>query len=118
MRMMYFTETDQATEDPVELNAAFEAEYDTAEYEKKISSLLNHAYARLKNENTSSVNTWNEAVAELRKGDHYLLVLLSATAAGPLPPISSWSFWKLLAVAFGLLVVGFIVFVAMLHHSD
>jgi len=34
-RMVYFTETDECPEDPIALNDAFEAEYDTAEYEAK-----------------------------------------------------------------------------------
>src|ERR1041385_1148455 len=73
-RMMYFTETDECPEDPYALNDAFEAEYDTEEYQKKISRLLNRAHARLKNENPSSARIWDEAIEELRKGDHYLLV--------------------------------------------
>jgi len=36
-RMMYFTEGKGAIEDPLTLNEAFEAQYDTSEYEKKIS---------------------------------------------------------------------------------
>lgn len=47
-RMMYFTESDDATEDAAQLNDEFEAEYETAAYEAKVSKLLHHAYARLK----------------------------------------------------------------------
>jgi hypothetical protein len=39
-RMMYFTEGAGATEDPVELNREFEAQYDTAKYEKKVSCTM------------------------------------------------------------------------------
>jgi len=47
--MMYFTETDATScDNPVELNEEFEAQYDTAEYETKISRLVHHAYDRLK----------------------------------------------------------------------
>jgi hypothetical protein len=42
---MYFTEGAGATEDPATLNEEFEAQYDTAMYEKKISHLMHHAYA-------------------------------------------------------------------------
>ncbi|MGB6898226.1 MAG: hypothetical protein WBE12_06535, partial [Candidatus Acidiferrum sp.] len=38
-RMMYFTEGKNATEDPTALNEEFEAQYDTAKFEKKTSRL-------------------------------------------------------------------------------
>jgi hypothetical protein len=47
-RMMYFTESGEMREDLFERNAAFEAEYDSLEYESKVSKLMRHAYARLK----------------------------------------------------------------------
>jgi hypothetical protein len=48
-KMMYFTESDATScDNPVELNEEFEAQYDTGEYETKISRLLHHAYDRLK----------------------------------------------------------------------
>ena len=37
---------------------------------------MRHAHARLRKQNSSSARTWDEAVAELNKGHHYLLVLL------------------------------------------
>lgn len=76
-RMMYFTESDPATcENPIELNDEFEAQYDTDEYERKISRLLHDAHKRLKDENGEKLRNWNEAVRILRKGDHYVLVML------------------------------------------
>lgn len=74
-RMMYFTESDPSScENPLALNDEFEAQYDTAEYEAKISGLLERAHSRLQDPKAN--NLWDEAVSELRKGDHYLLVLL------------------------------------------
>jgi hypothetical protein len=74
-RMMYFTESDPSScENPVALNDEFEAQYDTAEYEAKISGFLERAYGRL--QDPKAIELWDEAVSELRKGDHYLLVLL------------------------------------------
>ena len=74
-RMMYFTESDPLScEDPVALNTEFEAQYDTDEYEAKVSGLLQHAHARV--QDSKIEEAWDEAVSELRKGDHYLLVLL------------------------------------------
>jgi hypothetical protein len=75
-KMMYFTESDASTcENPVELNDEFEAQYDTPEYEAKISRLLHHAYDRLKGEDPERVREWNLAIRTLRRGDHYILVL-------------------------------------------
>jgi hypothetical protein len=74
-RMMYFTETDECPEDPIALNDAFEATYDTTEYEAKISNLMHHAYQRIRKENPETVRRWKEAMKQLSKGDHYLLIL-------------------------------------------
>ncbi len=74
-RMMYFTETEECPEDPIKLNEEFDAEYDTAEYEAKISKLLHHAYNRIKKENPETAREWDAALQQLRKGDHYVLVL-------------------------------------------
>src|SRR5260370_11834730 len=82
-RMMHFTEGKSATEDPLSLNEEFEAEYDTTEYEAKISGLLHHAYKRLRKENDAARRNWDEAVRCLRRGDHYLLVMLDSATEKP-----------------------------------
>ncbi len=74
-RMMYFTEDKDAPEDPTALNDEFEAQYETAKYEKKISRLMRHAYSRVKKENSEKALQWNRAIRTLRRGDHYMLVL-------------------------------------------
>ena len=74
-RMMYFTESDEAVENPITLNEEFEAKYDMAEYEAKVGGLLRRAYARLRKENTLNAQKWKESVRFLQKGDHYILVL-------------------------------------------
>jgi hypothetical protein len=74
-RMMYFTEGPDAIEDPTQLNDDFEAEYEMAAYEAKMSKLLHRAYARVKKENPETARTWNESIRILKKGDHYILVL-------------------------------------------
>src|SRR5215475_12831259 len=75
-RMLYFTESGDCPEDPIQLNADFEAEHNTPEYEAKISGLMKRAYRRLKTENASGLKLWDEAVSELNKGDHYILVMV------------------------------------------
>src|SRR5580692_2469506 len=75
-RMMYFTESDPTTcANPIELNEEFEAQYNTAEYETKISRLLHRAHDRLRTENPEGRRNWDQAIRTLRRGDHYLLVL-------------------------------------------
>ena len=74
-RMMYFTESTEAVEDPIELNEEFEAQYNTAEYETKIARLLGRAYRRLKKEDPGTSQTWDAAIQELKRGDHYILVM-------------------------------------------
>ena len=91
-RMMYFTESADATVNPIELNDAFEAQYDTAEYEIKISRLLRHAFLRVKKENSETARQWNEAVKVLNKGDHYILVLLDQRLSGERPPYDNLKF--------------------------
>ena len=75
-RMMYFTEGSDAVEDPVSLSEEFGEQCNTAEYEAKISRLLKHARGRVKAQKGADWETWNEAVAVLREGDHYILVML------------------------------------------
>jgi len=108
-RMMYFTETGECPEDPIALNDAFEAEYDTDEYEAKISKLMHHAYQRIKKENPETTRAWNDAMRTLRKGDHYILVLWDV---GPKerPPYDQL---KLLLA--GLLLAGTLVGVMLLR---
>ena len=73
-RMMYFTETGECPEDPIALNDAFEVEYDTAVYEKKISGLMARAHRRIRRESPEELRLWKEAFRVLSRGDHYILL--------------------------------------------
>ncbi len=73
--MMYFTESDDNSENPVELNSEFEAQNDSSEYEAKIGNLLHRAQSRLKKEKPVLARSFSEALRYLAKGDHYLSVL-------------------------------------------
>jgi hypothetical protein len=101
-RMMYFTESAEAVEDPIELNEEFEAQHDTAEYETKIARLLGRAYQRLKNEDPETARTWDVAVRELKQGGHYILVLWRARLVATSGP---WGFWKTMGASLVLVVV-------------
>jgi len=70
-RMMYFTESSDAAEDPVKLNEEFESQRNSDEYEKKVSLLLADAYKRIKNGDAQAVAEWDAAIDTLREGDHY-----------------------------------------------
>lgn len=78
-RMMYFVENDPTScPDPLALNDEFEAQYDTRQYEAKIGGLLRRAHKRLEKESPAGarIRNWEDAVRTLRKGDHYLPVML------------------------------------------
>jgi len=104
-RMMYFTESGYVPEDPIKLNEEFEAEYDTPEYEAKISRLLHHVYHRLRKENDAAHKNWDQAIRCLRRGDHYLLVMWDLTPPGERPPGDSL---RLFASALGVIAVLFL----------
>jgi hypothetical protein len=75
-KMLHFTETEEMSPDMVEANEQFEREYDSAEYENKISSLLINAHERFCQETPDNEHRWKHAIADLRKEDHYLLVMV------------------------------------------
>lgn len=100
-KMMYFAESDPAScENPIELNDEFEAQYETSEYETKISRLLHHAYRRLKKENSERVRNWDQAVRSLRKGDHYLLVMVDQSSESGI----GWWIPVLWGIGIGILI--------------
>jgi len=100
-RMMYFTESGECPEDPIELNNAFEAEYDTTQYETKTAKLMAHVYRRLKKDDSSYLRTWDEAIKHLREGDHYILVLWDLRNSAERPPFDNL---KLLGSALLLII--------------
>ncbi len=75
-KMLYFTETQESLPDIHDVNDQFEREYDTGEYEKKIAGLIRRSYRRARRESSENKNHWKQAVADLRKEDHYLLVMV------------------------------------------
>ena len=86
-RMMYFTESGEMPEDPVQLNDQFEAQYNTSKYEAKIAKLLHRAYQRAGKENEETRKRFDSAVKSLRRGDHYLLVMWNSRPGLRLPDL-------------------------------
>jgi hypothetical protein len=101
-RMMYFTEGEDAIENPIGLNEEFEAQYNTPDYETKIARLLGRAYKRLKKEDPDIAQTWDAAIKELKKGDHYILVMWRERIVATSGP---WGFWKTVGASSILVVV-------------
>jgi len=105
-RMMSFTESDPSScDNPIELNDEFEAQCETKEYEAKISRLLRRAYKRLKKENPERVRNWDQAIRTLRKGDHYVLVMVDQSSD------SGLDWWMPFFWGVGISILSFIVFV-------
>ena len=75
-KMLYFTEAEETLPDIYEVNEKFEREYDDSVYEKKIAGLLRKAHQRNQQESPAGKDHWKQAVADLRKEDHYLLVMV------------------------------------------
>jgi hypothetical protein len=107
-RMMYFTESGYVPDDPIKLNKEFEAEYDSGEYEAKISRLLHNAYRRLRKENDAARKNWDLAIKSLRRGDHYLLVMWDMSSR------TEWSVAYFLKILAGSLGVIFLIFLLIL----
>jgi hypothetical protein len=109
-RMMYFSESGYVPEDPIALNDEFEAQYDTDEYEEKISKLLQHAYKRISKDSDTKHRTWNAAIKCLRRGDHYILVMCDVVSA---PSTAGPVNWSLYAVAGSAVAIVMAVWVGM-----
>jgi hypothetical protein len=74
-KMLHFTEVHPSLPDIYEVNAEFERSYNLDEYEAKITNLLRSARDRDRNESPSREQLWKDALAELSKEDHYILVM-------------------------------------------
>lgn len=109
-RMMSFTEWDDSGGDPIALNDEFAAQYNTEQYEPKISLLLHHAYRRVKQEGPQVAKQWDQAMRALQKGDHYLLVLWRSASGGEHSPYDQLKlFGSALAVVCVLVAVFFVL---------
>ena len=110
-RMMYFTESGYVPEDPIKLNEEFEAQYDTQEYEEKISKLLKNAHKRISAESEAKRQTWDDAIKVLGAGDHYIMVMCDGMGFSQVlavtgrVPLSTW-----LRLVSRLTVVAVVVF--------
>jgi hypothetical protein len=106
-KMLSFTETYPSLPDIYEVNAEFERDYDSDEYEAKIAGLLKRARERDKSESPGRAHQWKDALEALRKEDHYILVMASQ-AFGAASEATSHRFLDFLvyvAVGLGLIIL-------------
>jgi len=86
-KMLYFTEAHPSLPDMFAVNAEFERDYDSDEYEAKIAGLLQNARDRDRQSSPSREQEWKGALDALKKEDHYILVMVGqAFGVGSVPP--------------------------------
>jgi hypothetical protein len=79
-KMLYFSETSSPSPAMREVNEEFERHYDQEEYERKLARLIRNACRRL---DDGERRRWDAAVNVLRRGDHYVLVILDRARIRP-----------------------------------
>jgi hypothetical protein len=75
-KMLFFSENYPTLKDMQEVAAQFDTEIDRAEYEKKIARLSARAFQRDRRESGERAHEWRDAIARLKKEDHYILVMV------------------------------------------
>lgn len=81
-KMLHFTEVHPSLPDIYDVNAEFERNYDSDEYETKIAGLLKNARDRDRKPSPGREQDWKDAIDALRKEDDYILVMTDQ-AFGP-----------------------------------
>ncbi len=118
-KMLQFTEVLPSLPDIYEVGAEFERDYDSDEYEAKISGLLKRVRDRDCQQSPDGDRPWNEALAALKKEDHYILVMTSQ-AFGSVPTAGKRSrlrdFLIYVAVGIGLVLMAFLASVWRAGH--
>lgn len=90
--MLSFSETDPEFVVLPELVERLASEISDADYEAKITRLVERACRRDVSANKESVEQYRQALKKLAQGDHYLLVMLEPGLARVLP--KWWQFWR------------------------
>jgi hypothetical protein len=84
-KMLYFTETGWTLPDMNKVAVEFDRNYNQDDCERRMAAIIGDAQSRLSaDSHQPQLARWRCALEELRKGDHYLLVL--ANGASPHPP--------------------------------
>ena len=103
--MLRFSESDpEFVIDPARV-AQFEAELSEAQYEAKITRLLNRAYGREVEADDTVRALYLDAYTKLRQGDHYLLVMIERALGASLQSTGGGaSLWRM-GSSIGLFVI-------------
>jgi hypothetical protein len=72
-KMLYFSESGWTIPDALDVSDAFDREYDTDQYERKIAGLVRAARKRATGE---TATLWIRAADKLAEGDHYISIML------------------------------------------
>lgn len=91
-KMLYFSDTDWTLPDMAEVSAEFDRDCNQSEYERMIAGLIGKITAHHHGNNRNEEENWEEAIARLSEGDHYILVLVSlgrSSGSGFLPTLGS-----------------------------
>jgi hypothetical protein len=83
--MLYFSESAPTLPDIMEVNEAFERDYDRNEYEKKIAQLIGKAKQRVRRADKWNWEDWCNAIRALEKQDYYLLLMINQAGASVRP---------------------------------
>jgi hypothetical protein len=94
-KMLYFSESGWTIPDALDVSDAFDREYDSDEYQKKIAGLVRAARKRA----TGGTGArWTSAIDKLAEGDHYISIML-----GEVHPREETHF----LIWFGVIALGF-----------
>jgi hypothetical protein len=76
-KMLYFTEVHPSLPDIYEVNAEFERDYNSDQYEAKIMGFLKSARDRDQRQSLGQSQQWRDAIEALKEEDHYILAMVS-----------------------------------------
>jgi len=100
-KMLYFSETEWTLPDIAKVSEMFHREYDDQEFEKRIARLIRAARKRAGTTHAPNARSWSNAIATLRKGDHYVVVMVDRAAGSERRQLS----WRSFALVVSLLCV-------------
>src|SRR5258706_718659 len=82
-KMLYFTESGWTLPDMASVSEEFDNRYNQNEYEKKIARLIRKAAKHDHRESREEYDGWWSAIRVLKKGDHYILVMIGIAGLRP-----------------------------------
>jgi len=100
-KMLYFSEAERTLPEIATVSEIFDREYDDQEYEKRIARLIRAARKRAGTTQGLDARSWSDAIATLRNGDHYLVVMVDQAAGSERQQLS----WRSCLLVVSLLCV-------------